>query len=348
MTSVSRPPCDLETGLADGPKLVRPDSAPPARPGEMAGVGEAPARGRELGAKGPAAQAGQLFIDWEQFWQKDHPEADWLFQAVLARGRGHAFYAAHKIGKSLFMLWIAAHLAVHGEKVVVIYGDYEMGEGDVHERLVDMGYGPGTDLSRLRYWLLPNLSPLDTPDGGSELLRVVDEVQREFPDHDLLVVIDTTSRAVAGSEDRADTFQDFYRNTGIRLKRRGVTWARLDHAGKDPSQGQRGSSAKGDDVDIVWRLTKTKTGIQLAHRGVTRVRWAPEKVLFNIESDPLTYCQLEQAWVPGTEEVARLLDNHDVPLDASGTTAAAVLSAADVGRARAVVLSALKYRRKAV
>ena len=142
------------------------------------------------------------------------------------------------------MLFIAAELATGPEPIVVIYLDYEMTEADVHDRLEDMGYGPETDLSRLRYDLLPSLPPLDLEDGSQALCEIIDEVQASFPAHHLVVIIDTIGRAVAGEENDADTFRNFYNHTGIELKRRGVTWARLDHSGKDPSQGQRGSSAR--------------------------------------------------------------------------------------------------------
>ena len=290
--------------------------------------------------------AGDLFIDWSEFWDRDRTEADWLYEDVLARGRGHAFYAGHKVGKSLFLLWLAAFLAVHRDDVVVVYCDYEMTEDDVHERLDDMGYGPGHDLSRLRYWLLPQLAPLDTPKGGTDLLAVVDRVQAEHPDHHVLVVIDTTGRAVAGAENDADTYQNFYTNTGIGLKRRGVTWARLDHAGKDPAKDQRGSSAKGDDVDIVWKLEPAEGGITIRHKGVTRIRWAPEKVAFNIKSEPLRYEKVPVAWPAGTREVAALLDTLGVPVTDSANQAQAALREAGEPRRRDVVLAAVKYRKQ--
>jgi hypothetical protein len=46
---------------------------------------------------------------------------------------------------------------------------------------------------------------------------------------------------------------------GSLSKLKGVTYLRTDHSGKDTSKGQRGSSAKNDDVDLVWRLTRTDT-----------------------------------------------------------------------------------------
>lgn len=295
----------------------------------------------------PPITVAPRFIDWEDFWLRDRTEADWLFEDVLARGRGHAFYAGHKIGKSLFLLWLAARLATGPEPVVVVYCDYEMTEDDVYERLGDMGYGPESDLSRLRYWLLPQLAPLDTARGGAELETIVREVQAEHPDHHVFVVLDTTGRAVAGPEDKADTYQDFYTHTGIRLKREGHTYARLDHAGKKPEQGQRGSSAKGDDVDLVWKLSTTDDGIQLTHGGISRIRWAPERVSFKIEIDPLNYRQVPQGYPTGTKEAAADLDELGIAPDASGDAAIKALRAVNKGRTKAVVLAAQRYRRQA-
>src|SRR5215207_7410755 len=68
------------------------------------------------------------------------------------------------------------------------------------------------------------------------------------------------SRAVAGEENSADTLRNFNRHTGSLLKRHGNTWWRADHSGKDPTKGARGTSAKNDDVDIVWQLNRTESG----------------------------------------------------------------------------------------
>ena len=116
--------------------------------------------------------------DWAQFWTRDWLEVDWLYEDVLARGRGHAIWAKHGQQKSLFMLWVATELTRAGH--VVVYLDWEMSESDLFERLSDMGFGPHSDLKRLVYINHVELPSLDTPDGGSELGIWLDEIAEEF------------------------------------------------------------------------------------------------------------------------------------------------------------------------
>jgi len=313
-------------------------------PGILEGItAEAVREIRGRCADAPAAAGA--FIDWSTFWDRDHDEAEWIYPDVLARGRGHAIYAAHKMRKSLTMLYIAAELATGGAPIVVVYLDYEMTEADVRDRLEDMGHGAGSDLARLRYALLPTLPPLDTAAGAEALTALVDRVQGEWPEHHLVVIIDTISRAVCGEENSADTFRDFYNHTGIQLKRRGITWARLDHGGKDPDKGQRGSSGKGDDVDVVWKLTNTENGVCF-HRDFSRMPWVPEKVTFGLTEDPLTYKRLADDWPAGTGETANLLDRLNVPMEASTRVASAALKTINEGRRRQVVIAATRWRRE--
>jgi hypothetical protein len=284
------------------------------------------------------------FVDWTTFWDRERQAADWTFDDVLARGRGHALYAGHKTGKSLLMLYISALVATRPGNVVV-YLDYEMGEDDLHERLVDMGYGPNDDLSRLRYALLPSLPPLDTSNGASALCALLDDAQAQNPGNHVTVIIDTTGRAVDGDENSADTIRAFYRHTGMELKRRGFTWARLDHAGKDGAKGMRGSSAKGDDVDVVWRVERDDDGLTL-RRDVARMSWIPERVAFHRLDEPLRFVRSAAAWPAGTKDTATDLDALGVALDASSTTALAALRTAGKPRRKTVVLAALRFRKE--
>jgi len=293
------------------------------------------------------AEGESPFLDWSTFWSKDAEGPEWLFEDVLARGRGHALYASHKAGKSLFCLWLAAKLATGLEPVAVVWLDFEMSEGDVRERLLDMGFGPEIDLSRLCYALLPDLPPLDTPQGASRLMDLLDRVQARFPDHHPLLVLDTFSRALVGEENSADTIRAFYAHTGLRLKQRGLTWLRLDHAGKDHERGQRGTSGKGDDVDVVWRLERTEDGVRLT-RDLARMAWVPANVTFTMTEEPLAFRRVDQDWPAGTRETAEVLDRLGVPLLATARAAQQALKEAGEGRRKQVLVAALRWRRELV
>lgn len=288
-----------------------------------------------------------LFIDWASFWEQERHEVEWLIEPILARGRGHAFFAWQKTGKSLLLLALLADLVLRDPEVVVIYFDYEMTEADVWERLCDMGYGPHSDFSRLRYALLPQLDPLDTAIGGKSLLHIVDTVHSEFPGKHLVIILDTMGRAVQGDEDKADTIRAFYRYTGIALKQRGWTWGRLDHAGKDREKGQRGTSAKGDDVDIVWRIEKMEGGLRLK-REAARMGWVPEKVGYMELADPLRFQASKSGWPIGTEQMAEMLNTLLVPVDTTVRAARKALTEVGQGCSQAVLSAAVKYRKEAV
>src|SRR5581483_2927737 len=88
-------------------------------------------------ADGPSVDtpldAGDLFVRWDEFWQRDHRDADWLVTSILARRRAHAIYAGHKVGKSLLVLFLILDLLERDPNVAVIYLDYEMTEDDLFE-----------------------------------------------------------------------------------------------------------------------------------------------------------------------------------------------------------------------
>jgi len=220
------------------------------------------------------------YIDWSTFWDQDQQDQEWLVEPVLARTRGHALYAGAKSGKSLMLLEIAAALATGRpilnqaaqEPMHVLYVDYEMSAQDIRDRLEAFGYGTHDNLSHLHYALLPSIGGLDTPEGARTIIDAVHH-------HDIqLVIIDTTARAVEGAENDADTLRAFYRWTGLALKSKGCTYIRADHAGKDSSKGQRGTSAKNDDVDLVWRFTKRTDNNILLEATHRRMSWVPEKI----------------------------------------------------------------------
>ena len=282
-----------------------------------------PREGFDVDELAPWEQAGVRSdwlspICWPLFWTTDAATEDWLLEPVVAVGRQTAIYSTAKTGKSLLALDIAAAAAT-GRSVLgyeprhaidVVYVDLEMTEADLRERLTDLGYGPDDDLSRLTYYQLPALPPLDSELGG-EILAAAAQERRAS-----LVVIDTMARAVSGEENSADTYRNFYRCTGRRLKAAGIALLRLDHAGKDGALGQRGSSAKVDDVDIVFRLVQVDPKLLKLSRTHSRVPWVPMEVsIVRLEEPVLVHRQSEDAVPAGTHDAIVALDELGVPLD---------------------------------
>jgi hypothetical protein len=287
-------------------------------------------------------------IEWSTFWDKDRRAEDWLVEPVLPRGRGVSTYSPAKSQKSLHALYIAALLAT-GQRVLdrpacepvsVVYMDLEMTEDDLAERLEDMGFGPESDLSHLHYYLLPALPPLDGPEGGDVMVSIVRQHAAE------LVVIDTTSRVLGGKENDSDSLRGFHQFTGLPLKALGVTLWRLDHAGKDLTRGQRGTSAKADDVDLVWELTPREDGVRLraTHR---RQGWVPETVDLVRLDDPLRYEMAAESWPLGTAALAATLDRLDIPLEWGGKRVRKALKDAGEKARVQLIVAAIRYRKQA-
>jgi hypothetical protein len=198
-----------------------------------------------------------ILINWQDFWNQSFPAEDWLIEPIIPRNQLVVIFAPGGTGKSLLALYIAAALATGKEIFAepkpptnVLYMDYEMSQAVLYERLTAMGYNKDADLTRLHYASLPPIGSLDKPEGAKQICDLARACQAE------LVIIDTFARAVEGAENDADTVRNFYRWTAINLKQEGRSLMRIDHAGKDLKKGARGTSAKNDDVDLVWQMTK--------------------------------------------------------------------------------------------
>lgn len=287
-----------------------------------------------------------MLVDWSTFWLKDATEAQWLAEPIFAQGRAHAIYAPGGTGKSLFSLWLAAALATGKQGLDdyplqrrrVLYLDYEMTHEDLMERLSAMGYNEDCDLTWLHYALLPSLPPADAPEGGKAIARLAQLVDAE------LVILDTFSRAVTGDENDADTVRAFYRWTGLHLKAEGRAFARIDHAGKDIEKGQRGTSAKNDDVDVVWQMVKADGGFKLTAKK-RRMGWVPESLaLLQHDSPNLHYRIVDDVPPAGTDAVVRDLDALKVPPSVSARKASQALRDANRGARDILVRAAQRQR----
>ena len=195
-------------------------------------------------------------VDWRNIWDKP-PGEDWMIEPILAKGRGVSIYSPAKAGKSLLMLEMAVKASL-GEGMFgcdgdakphhILYVDFENDpQHDIVARLKSMGFTPD-HLNYLHYLSFPKLPPLNSDQGGSEILAAAQAYDAEA------IIIDTASRTINGPENDNDTWLAWYRHTGLRLRQANIAYVRLDHTGKDESKGQRGGSAKKGDVDAIWKL----------------------------------------------------------------------------------------------
>jgi hypothetical protein len=297
-------------------------------------------------------QLRDVLIDWGTFWSNEDDEVErWLVEPVLPAKRSVSIHAPGGTGKSLLALHMAASFATGGRCLAtpagpprdVLYIDYEMTKEDLAERLETMGYGPDTDLSHLHYALIPPIDPLDTATGAAQIRHLAALVSAE------LVIIDTFARAVAGDENEADTVRAFYRWTGSMLKHDGRALVRIDHTGKDSEKGARGTSAKRDDVDVVWRLTVIQGGLELKAEK-KRMDWVPATVTLDLdETDDLRWhvrAGTAPGWPAGTADAVATLQALGLPVSASRRASAAALKAAGIKMRTALLGAAIKHRRE--
>ena len=235
-------------------------------------------------------------INWQKFWTQDFPAEDWLIKPIIPRNQLVTIFAPGGTGKSLLALYIAAGIATgrnmfgeDNQPISVLYMDYEMQQAQLFERLTAMGYNKDINLTNLHYASLPPIGSLDTSEGAKQICDLARAVQAQ------LVIIDTFSRAVEGAENDADTVRNFYRWTAINLKAEFRSLLRIDHSGKDLKKGARGTSAKNDDVDLVWQMTRTGDNIKLnptkkRHTWITaidlQVRKGDEMFIQDIKGGP--------------------------------------------------------------
>ena len=291
-------------------------------------------------------------VDWSEFWAGEAAEHEWLIEGFWPFESAVLLHAPAKTGKSEWALYCAIELATgidlatmqyRRDPIDVLYVDYEMTPRDLRDRLTDFGLDEHSDLSHLRYSMLSPLGGLDTPSGARDFLAVVESEQPQ------VVVFDTFSRSVGGDENEADTVRHFYELTGKVLKQRRIAYLRVDHTGKDVAKGPRGSSAKNDDVDVIWSMTQTPAGF--ACKGKSRLSWVPQTFEMTRHAADRTF--YESAADPATMVMDKIVTDKVYELEELGIDitwgrdrVAKALQEAGRSPGRAATLSrAIAYRR---
>lgn len=292
------------------------------------------------------------FLRWDALFTADHSD-EYLIPHFLCKGQSCVLYANAGTGKSLLAFEWAVQLAMGGaifdqnlHEHSVLYVDHENPLSSIRDRLESMGFDSAPDQLKqnLHYSSMGNWMPLDTKEGGDQLLQWALKFDAD------IVFIDTTAMSTVGPENEANTYTDFAKYTTRALKAKGIAVVRIDHAGKDKERGQRGSSAKSADVDLVYRLDK-ETDVVYA---LTREKNRPglsgdEKIRVRRLSDPLKH---EIIYTNPKHEdtingIIKDLDRFGMPLDVSRRKAHAELKANGITCKTVNLAEALKRRKSA-
>lgn len=342
VTSITAPPpFDADSSATDGPSTPPTDTPPPA----------AAATPSEQPDLHDLVRQHLPLIDWHALWADDEEE-EWILEPLLPARRLVALYSPPKVGKSLLMLELAVAIA-RGDSALgvqvprphrVLYVDFENDpKGDVRSRLQAMGHRP-EHLENLCYLSFPTLAGLDSERGSQELVAAVQVYNCE------VVVIDTVSRSVSGEENENDTWLNFYRHTGLKMKQHGVAMIRLDHTGKDESKGQRGGSAKSGDVDAIWKLSRVADDVFQLTCEDARLPIAEKVIVLDRKPLPHLHHHVQAAgrmaaWEAKVREVNRALDAAGAPGDVSNRGARDILKGTGVSASQTVLNEALRQRK---
>lgn len=146
-------------GAESGPGVVKASAPPSLRSTEVLPEQNAP-------------------IDWATFFESPPPKPDWLVFPLVQRGQHALLFSETKAGKSLLMLDLLSR-ACNGVQlddsetspIRVLYLDFENSQDDLRLRL-DSLQASANGLTGLVYISFPSLPPLDTREGGKDLLNL--------------------------------------------------------------------------------------------------------------------------------------------------------------------------------
>lgn len=295
------------------------------------------------------------YVDWGKVVAAPSTEPDWCVPFLVESRASVSLIGPAKVGKSLLTLEAAASLAagrsflgVDLTPTPVVYLDWENSPALVGGRLANMGF-TAQQLGLLHYECFPQIGTLDTVSGAQAVLDRVTSSEAK------LVVIDTLQRVLTGEENSSQGIRDMYRHLMVPLRRMGVASLRLDHSGKDLTRGPRGSSAKLDDVDVVWQLSE-REGMFALTRTHSRSGLGPAGLLLRRDSNPLRH-EVHRELTESdrvardaltAEDLIEALDELDVPQNVGRLKAGEALRGSGISCNTDVLSEAVKLRKQRI
>lgn len=234
-------------------------------------------------ATAPAQALAESLVDLVALIQQGLPEPTFVpgCNPWLRAGKRYLCPAPAGTGKSLAWLTVAVTIVENGGRVVIL--DVENGEEEYAARLEDIltARAASTGLptacqQRLRYHAWPQLS----------LEWQAEQWAAEIAGANL-VILDSSRMALTSvglAEDSADDYAKFVGRLVVPLSRAGIATVVLDNTGHEANDRARGTKAKEDLNEVVYRLAVVKpfdreqTGEARLVRGRHRFAGLPREV----------------------------------------------------------------------
>lgn len=201
----------------------------------------------------------------------------YLIKGLIDVGSLSVLWGNPKAGKTFLTLDMMFHLAaglpwrgLRTRKAAVLYLALE-GGNRIKNRLVALQHQHGSE--PIPFALRRGGADLLKKDGDVKaIIRMVREVQDEYPELPVVVVVDTLSRALAGGDESSSVdMTAFVRNVDTIREKTGSHVMVVHHAGKDVSRGMRGHSSLMAAIDTeLFVEHDEETGIRTMRIGVQR------------------------------------------------------------------------------
>lgn len=192
------------------------------------------------------------------------PEREWIAYPFIQEKSLTILYAQRGIGKTYFAITLGMAIA-SGKNVCnftipksrdVLYIDGEMTSKDFQNRITNLGFGMNlcNKDSFDRFKILSNdLSESTLPNIGTP--KGQEQINALLGDCELIIIDNLSALCSFGKENEAESWTPMQKWL-IDLKRSGKSVLLIDHSGKDPEHGNRGTSKKQDIMDAVVSLEK--------------------------------------------------------------------------------------------
>lgn len=211
--------------------------------------------------------ASYNIISMQNLLEMKIPEREWIAYPFIQEKSLTTLYAERGIGKTYFAITLGMGIA-SGKNVFnftikkshsVLYIDGEMTAKDFQDRVINLGFGMdlcNSDTPKNFHLLSNDLSPVPLPN----LCRpdVQEQITPLLRDFEFIIIDNLSALCSFANENEAGSWTPMQKWL-IDLKRNGKSVLIIDHSGKDPELGNRGTSKKQDVMDSVISLSKPAT-----------------------------------------------------------------------------------------